>query len=63
MAEMMSVAANRIYGAGALCHSAAHGGGSGQACKLSMYEWSRSEALPSRVRDAKRLRGIPAGID
>lgn len=49
---------NLTYGAGALCHSAAHGGGSGQACKLSMYEFAKGEPLESRKRDAQKLCGI-----
>ncbi len=58
-ARIVRLIENLTYGAGALCHSAAHGGGSGQACKLSLYEWSKEQALPTRVRDAKKLCGIP----
>jgi 4-hydroxybutyryl-CoA dehydratase/vinylacetyl-CoA-Delta-isomerase len=57
-ARIVRLIENLTYGAGALCHSAAHGGGSGQACKLSMYEWAKGEPLQSRVRDAKRICGI-----
>ena len=57
-ARIVRLIENLSYGAGALCHSAAHGGGSGQACKLSMYEFSKGEPLQSRVQDAKDLCGI-----
>jgi 4-hydroxybutyryl-CoA dehydratase/vinylacetyl-CoA-Delta-isomerase len=57
-ARIVRLIENLTYGAGALCHSAAHGGGSGQACKLSMYEWAKGEPLQSRVKDAKRICGI-----
>lgn len=59
IARIVRLIENLTYGAGALCHSAAHGGGSGQACKLSMYELAKGEPLDSRIRDAKRLCGIP----
>ena len=50
---------NISWGLGSILHSATHGGGSGQACKLLLYEFSqvmpyRKEALES----AKRLCGI-----
>jgi 4-hydroxybutyryl-CoA dehydratase/vinylacetyl-CoA-Delta-isomerase len=50
---------NLSWGLGSILHSAAHGGGSGQACKLLLYEFSqhapyRQEAIES----AKRLCGI-----
>lgn len=57
-ARIVRLIENLTYGAGALCHSAAHGGGSGQACKLSMYEFSKLGPLQSRVDDAKKLCGI-----
>ncbi|MEM2134355.1 MAG: 4-hydroxyphenylacetate 3-hydroxylase N-terminal domain-containing protein [Candidatus Freyarchaeota archaeon] len=57
-ARIVRLIENLTYGAGALCHSAAHGGGSGQACKITMYYASKGEPLQSRVRDAKRICGI-----
>lgn len=50
---------NISWGLGSILHSATHGGGSGQACKLLLYEFSqfapyRKEAIES----AKRLCGI-----
>nr|MDO8090661.1 4-hydroxyphenylacetate 3-hydroxylase C-terminal domain-containing protein [Candidatus Sigynarchaeota archaeon] len=57
-ARIVRLIENLTYGAGALCHSAAHGGGSGQACKITMYYASKGEPLESRVRGAKRLCGI-----
>jgi 4-hydroxybutyryl-CoA dehydratase/vinylacetyl-CoA-Delta-isomerase len=50
---------NISWGLGSILHSATHGGGSGQACKMLLYEFSqvmpyRKEALQS----AKRLCGI-----
>jgi 4-hydroxybutyryl-CoA dehydratase/vinylacetyl-CoA-Delta-isomerase len=50
---------NISWGLGSILHSATHGGGSGQACKMLLYEFSqvtpyRKEALMS----AKRLCGI-----
>jgi 4-hydroxybutyryl-CoA dehydratase/vinylacetyl-CoA-Delta-isomerase len=50
---------NISWGLCSILHSATHGGGSGQACKLMLYEFSqyasyRQEAL----RSAKRLCGI-----
>jgi 4-hydroxybutyryl-CoA dehydratase/vinylacetyl-CoA-Delta-isomerase len=57
-ARIVRLIENLTYGAGSLCHSAAHGGGSGQACKLTMYEFSKGEPLQSRVSDAKKLCGI-----
>jgi 4-hydroxybutyryl-CoA dehydratase/vinylacetyl-CoA-Delta-isomerase len=60
-ARIVRLIENLTYGAGALCHSAAHGGGSGQACKLSMYELAATGGtLQARVKDAKKLCGIPA---
>jgi 4-hydroxybutyryl-CoA dehydratase/vinylacetyl-CoA-Delta-isomerase len=52
---------NISWGLCSILHSATHGGGSGQACKLMLYEFSqyapyRQEAL----RSAKQLSGINA---
>ncbi len=52
---------NISWGLGSLLHSATHGGGSGQACKMSLYESSKLQ--PHRemaLKSAKALAGIPA---
>jgi len=52
---------NISWGLGSLLHSATHGGGSGQACKMTLYEFSKLQ--PHRemaVKSAKALAGIPA---
>jgi len=51
---------NISWGLGSILHSATHGGGSGQACKMMLYELSKVE--PHRemaVKSAKALAGIP----
>lgn len=51
---------NISWGLGSILHSATHGGGSGQACKMLIYEFSRLQ--PHRemaVSSAKMLAGIP----
>lgn len=51
---------NISWGLGSILHSATHGGGSGQACKMMLYEFSKLE--PQRemaVKSAKALAGIP----
>ena len=51
---------NISWGLGSLLHSATHGGGSGQACKMTLYEFSKLQ--PHRemaVKSAKALAGIP----
>ena len=51
---------NISWGLGSILHSATHGGGSGQACKMSVYEFSRLDAHRAEaVRSAKLLSGIP----
>lgn len=52
---------NISWGMGSILHSATHGGGSGQACKMTLYEFSKLQ--PHRemaVKSAKALAGIPA---
>lgn len=52
---------NVSWGLGSILHSATHGGGSGQACKMMLYEFSKLQ--PHRemaVKSAKALAGIPA---
>jgi len=51
---------NISWGLGSILHSATHGGGSGQACKMTLYEFSKLQ--PHReiaMRSAKALAGIP----
>ncbi len=51
---------NISWGLGSILHSATHGGGSGQACKMMLYEFSRVQ--PHRlmaIKSAKALAGIP----
>ncbi|MBM4447149.1 MAG: 4-hydroxybutyryl-CoA dehydratase [Chloroflexi bacterium] len=50
---------NISWGLGAILHSATHGGGSGQACKMMIYELSKLQ--PHRemaIKSAKALAGI-----
>ncbi len=50
---------NISWGLGSILHSATHGGGSGQACKMLLYEFS--QVMPYRkdaLESAKRLCGI-----
>lgn len=52
---------NISWGLGSILHSATHGGGSGQACKMMLYEFSKTQ--PHRemaIKSAKALAGIPA---
>ena len=51
---------NISWGLGSILHSATHGGGSGQACKMTLYEFSKLQ--PHRqiaIKSAKALAGIP----
>ncbi len=51
---------NISWGSGSILHSATHGGGSGQACKMMLYEFSKVQ--PHRdmaIKSAKALAGIP----
>ena len=51
---------NLSWGMGSILHSAAHGGGSGQACKMLTYEFSQASPLREEARkSARRLCGIP----
>ena len=50
---------NISWGLGSILHSAAHGGGSGQACKMSLLEFSRTQPHRAFALDSvKRLCGI-----
>ncbi len=50
---------NLSWGLGSILHSAAHGGGSGQACKLLLQEFSQSAPHREEARkSAMRLCGI-----
>ncbi|MBN2514640.1 MAG: 4-hydroxybutyryl-CoA dehydratase [Deltaproteobacteria bacterium] len=50
---------NISWGLGSILHSATHGGGSGQACKMSIAEFSKMEKMRQQARDsALRLCGI-----
>jgi 4-hydroxybutyryl-CoA dehydratase / vinylacetyl-CoA-Delta-isomerase len=51
---------NISWGLGSILHSATHGGGSGQACKMMLYEFSKLDPhWAMAVQSAKRLAGIP----
>ena len=50
---------NLSWGLGSILHSAAHGGGSGDACKISIGWYSQSASIRQSARDsARRLAGI-----
>jgi aromatic ring hydroxylase len=52
---------NISWGLGAILHSATHGGGSGQACKTMLYEFSKTQPhREAAIRSAKALAGITA---
>ncbi len=50
---------NISWGLGSILHSATHGGGSGQACKMSLLEFSRQQPHRAEaLESARRLCGI-----
>lgn len=54
-ARIVRLIENLTFGMGSFAHSAAHGGGSGQACKMCLYEFSD---LNVHKRLAKRIAGV-----
>jgi len=57
--RMVRLIENISWGLGSILHSATHGGGSGQACKMELFEFSKH--VPYRqaaIESAKRLCGI-----
>lgn len=51
---------NISYGLCSILHSATHGGGSGQACKMALYDFSRLQLYREEAKtSAKLLSGIP----
>ncbi|MBM3166569.1 MAG: 4-hydroxybutyryl-CoA dehydratase [Chloroflexi bacterium] len=57
--RMVRLIENISWGLGAILHSATHGGGSGQACKMMLYEFSKTQPhREAAIRAAKALAGI-----
>jgi 4-hydroxybutyryl-CoA dehydratase/vinylacetyl-CoA-Delta-isomerase len=57
--RMVRLIENISWGLGSILHSAAHGGGSGQACKMSLLEFSKLQPHRAEaVESAKKLSGI-----
>jgi 4-hydroxybutyryl-CoA dehydratase/vinylacetyl-CoA-Delta-isomerase len=57
--RMVRLIENISWGLGSILHSATHGGGSGQACKMSLFEFSKLQPYRDfALGSAKRLAGI-----
>lgn len=57
--RMVRLIENISWGLGSILHSATHGGGSGQACKMSLLEFSGLQPhRAAAIESAKRLAGV-----